>query len=269
MLWHGHRSAPLSPMQAIIAGEMFARASVSIRYPVQPNPEAWVIPEGPVPESTAHGAAVLHIFLLLSAWAEQKPGRVRVARNLAVRWLEGYPRTGIDPDVCLLEPAPEEFDDDLPSLCLWKEGHLPPRFCVEVVSASHPHKDYTSIQERYAALGTPELLVFDPLLYGPRALGGPVPLQLWRRDATGTFERTHFGAEPVYSHQLDAWLIAEGRQLVIAEDRAGQRRWLTALERERAALERERAALERERAGRLAAEEQLRAREPATPGSKT
>jgi Uma2 family endonuclease len=231
-------------MHAILEPVMFGPATVSIRYPVPPNPEAWVIPEEPVPESTAHGAAVLRIFLLLSAWAEQRPGRARVARDLAVRWLEQYPKTGIDPDVCLIEPAPAEFDDDLPSLCLWKEGHVVPRFCVEVVSRSHPYKDYTSIQERYAALGTPELLVFDPLLYGPRALGGPVKLQLWRRDSTGTFERVHFGAEPVHSDQLDAWLIADGRELVIAEDRAGQRRWLTALERERAAREQERIARE-------------------------
>jgi Uma2 family endonuclease len=229
---------------------MFGRASVSIRYPVRPNPEAWVIPEEPVPESTAHDAALLRIYLLLSAWAEQRPGRVRVARDLAVRWLEQYPRTGINPDVCVLDPAPPELDDDLSSLCLWKEGHCVPRFCVEVVSHSHPYKDYTSIQERYAALGTPELLVFDPLLYGPRALGGPVLLQLWRRDSTGVFERMHFGADPVYSHALDAWIMVEGRELTIAEDRSGTRRWLTALERERAALTQERAALAQERAER-------------------
>jgi Uma2 family endonuclease len=234
---------------------MFGGASVEIRYPVRPNPEAWVIPEGPVPESTAHDAAVLHIFLLLRAWAAARPGRVRAARNLAVRWLEKYPRTGIDPDVCVIDEAPEAFDDDLSSLCLWKEGHVPPRFCVEVVSASHPYKDYTAIQERYAALGTPELLVFDALLYGPRSLGGPVPLQLWRRDATGTFARVHCGSEPVYSEQLDLWLIAEGRDLVLAEDRAGLRRLLTEAERDRAAAEQARAAAEQARA----AAEQARA----------
>jgi Uma2 family endonuclease len=229
-------------MQAIVDDEMLGGASVSIRYPVRPNPEAWVIPEGPVPESTAHSAAVLGIFELLSAWAARRGGRARVARNLAVRWLEEHPSTGIDPDVCVLEPAPEAFDDDLASLCLWKVGHAPPRLCVEVVSASHPYKDYTAIQERYAALGTQELLVFDPLLYGPRSLGGPVPLQLWRRDSIGTFERVHFGSEPVYSQVLDLWCIADARALVLSEDRAGSRRLLTELEAARAELERERAA---------------------------
>jgi Uma2 family endonuclease len=244
-------------MQAILEADMFGHASVSIRYPVPPNPEAWVIPEEPVPEATAHDTAWRNIFALLSAWAERQPGRVRVVHDLAVRWLEQYPRTGINPDVCVLDPAPVEIEDDLSSLCLWKPGHVAPRFCVEVVSQSHPHKDYTSIQERYAAMGTPELLVFDPLLYGPRSLGGPVKLQLWRRDATRTFERVHFGAEPVYSYALDAWLICEGRELIIARDRSGKERWLTALEQERAALEQERAALEQERGKRAQLEAEL------------
>lgn len=238
-------------MHAIIGTEMFGRASVSIRYPVTPNPDAWVIPEEPVPQSTAHGVAVRRVFDLLSAWAATKPGRVRIGHDLAIRWLEQHPRTGINPDVCVLDPAPPTFDEDLTSVRLWKEGHAIPRFCVEVVSYSHPYKDYTAIQERYAAFGTPELLVFDPMLYGPRSLGGPVKLQLWRRDATGTFERVHFGADPVYSQMLDAWLIVEGRELVIAEDRAGTRRWQTELER--VSAERER--LERELA-------ELRGREP-------
>jgi Uma2 family endonuclease len=188
-----------------------------------------------VPESTAHSAVTLRIYDLLSAWAAASSGRARVARSLAVRWLEQHPKTGIDPDVCVLDPAPQAFDDDLSSLCLWKPGHLPPRFCVEVVSASHPYKDYAAIQERYAALGTPELVVFDPLLYGPRSLGGPVPLQLWRRDGLGTFERVHFGSDPAYSQALELWLIPSERQLIFATDSAGASPVRTALEQERAA----------------------------------
>jgi Uma2 family endonuclease len=195
-----------------------------------------------VPESTAHDAAVLRIFLLLAAWARAR-GDVRVARNLALRWLEQYPKTGIDPDVCVLSPAPEDFDA-LSSLRLWEPGRVPPVFCVEVVSASHPYKDYAEIHERYAALGAFELLVFDPWLYGPKSLGGPVALQLWRRDAIGALDRIHFGNEPVHSRVLEAWLSVEGHQLVISDDRAATRRWLTGEESERAEKERERAARE-------------------------
>jgi hypothetical protein len=208
-----------------------------------------------VPESTAHDAAVLQIYLLLVEWAAKQPTKVRIARNLAVRWLETHPQSGIDPDLCVMDPPPPGTDRDLSSLCLWKPGHVAPRFCVEVVSANHPYKDYVEIVERYASMGAPELLVFDPLLQGPRSLGGPVPLQLWRRDATGTFERVHYGDQPVHSNALDAWLIAQPPRLVIAHDRAGSRPWLTETERERAEKERaildwerERAEKERERA---------------------
>ena len=232
-------------MQAIL-DLMQRSAGVSIRYAVRAKPEAWVIPEEPVPESTAHDAAVLRIFLLLSAWVKAR-GDARVARNLALRWLEEHPKTGIDPDVCVLAPAPTDFDH-LTSLRLWEPGRLPPTFCVEVVSSSHPYKDYNDIHERYAALGAFELLVFDPWLFGPRALGGPVALQLWRRDPTGTLERVHFGNEPVFSQVLDAWLALDGRELRISDDRAGSKRWLTGEERERAEKERERTEKERERA---------------------
>ena len=231
------------------------RSGVSIRYAVTAKPELWEIPEGPVPESTAHDAAVLRLFLLLSAWANMRSG-VRVARNLALRWLEEHPRTGIDPDVCVLHPTPEDFDS-LRSLRLWEPGRVPPIFCGEIVSASHPYKDYAEIHERYAALGAFELFVFDPLLLGPHALGGPVTFQLWRRDAIGALERVHFGNEPVYSHALDAWLSVAERELIISDDRAARHRWQTGEERERTEKERERAEKERERAEK---EQERRAR---------
>jgi Uma2 family endonuclease len=235
------------PMHAKLGRTMQARSSLLVRYAVRPEPEAWVIPEGTVPESTAHDAAVLRIYLLLSEWAKGQPGNVRVARNLAVRWFPDHPQSGIDPDLSILAPAPEEMADDLESLCLWKPGHVAPRFCVEVVSHRHPHKDYVDVIDRYASLGVEELFVFDPLLYGPRKLGGPVTLQLWRRDATGVFERVHFSNEPVHSHALSAWLHFEDGQLEIADDRAGTERWLTELEHERAEHERALAKAERER----------------------
>jgi hypothetical protein len=170
---------------------------------------------------------------------------MRVLRNLALRWLEEHPRTGIDPDVCLLAPPPPNLDE-VGSLCLWKPGHVAPPICFEVVSANHPYKDYTALQDRYAALGTHELVVFDPLLAGPRSLGGPVPLQLWRREISGGLERVHFGAAPAYSEVLDAWVVAQGRTIHLTEDRAGLHRWQT--EAERAQAEAERAQAEAERA---------------------
>jgi hypothetical protein len=245
--------------------EVMRTAGVSIRYPVVPSPEAWVLPEGLVPESIPHDEAAEHLKLLLLAWAARSPRHLRIARNLAVRWLQQLPQTGIDPDVCVLEPPPPDADT-LSSLCTWHEGHHVPRLCFEVVSAHHPHKDYTAVQDRYAAMGTRELVVFDPLLAGPASLGGPVPLQLWRRDSVGLFERVHFGGDPVFSEVLDAWLLPEGRLLEISDDRAGKLRWPTPETLERArADEAQRHADEAQRhadeAERRANEEQRRANE--------
>jgi hypothetical protein len=251
-------------------------AVVSLRYPVRPKLEAWVLPEGKVPEATAHYMAVYRIYGLLSAWSERiRPERsVRIASDLAVRWLKEHPRMGADPDICVIEPGPADFDD-LRSLKLWEPGRVPPRLAIEVVSASLPHKDYGSIQERYAAMGVQELIVFDPLLCGPASLGGPVPLQLWRRDATLAFERLSFGSDPVHSEVVDAWFIADGRDLSISNDRRGAQRWLTAEEQlaaaralaEQAQNEAEQAKneAERERQARADLEQRLRELERQLP----
>ena len=205
---------------------MVSQPVVSLRYRVGRSPEAWELPEGPVPESTAHDAALERICSLFRAWAARTTNGARVSRNLAVRWLREHPRTGLDPDVAVLLPGPEDFDE-LTSYRVWEPGRPPPALAVEVVSSGHPYKDYSWVHEGYAAMGAVELLVFDPQLLGPKSLGGPVLLQLWRRDVAGAFERVHFGDAPVYSQVVDAWFTVDGRQLVIAEDRAGQRRWPT------------------------------------------
>jgi hypothetical protein len=220
--------------------------------------------------------AVYRIYGLLLAWTERVRGErsVRIAADLAIRWLEEHPRTGADPDVCVLEPAPADFED-LKSLKLWEPGRVPPRLAIEVVSSSLPHKDYGSIQERYAAMGVEELIVFDPLMCGPRSLGGPVALQLWRRDATLAFERVQFGPDPAYSQVVDAWFIADGRDLQISNDRRGAQRWLTAEEQLAAArteanqaqaeAERALAEAERERQARVELEQRLRELERKMP----
>jgi Uma2 family endonuclease len=220
-------------------------ATVELRYAVRTVPESWVLTEDKVPESTAHDDEAQRLKLLLQAWAKHTTRRVRIVRNLAVRWLQADPRIGIDPDVAVLEPAPDEAD--IKSLRLWVRGHAPPRLCFEIVSKNHPHKDYRDIQDRYAALGAEELVVFDPLLAGPRSLGGPVLLQKWQRRAD-VFVRESFGDDPVHSEVLDAWLVARDGRLVIADDREGTRVGQTELERERAEKDRERAEKERERA---------------------
>jgi len=223
-----------------------SQPTIELRYRVRPPLEEWVVPEGTVPESIPHSTGTQHILALLSFWAARAERPLFAARNLAVRWLEAHPAIGIDPDVCLLDPPPPEVES-LSSLCLWKPGHVAPPLAFEVVSQSHPYKDYVGIQERYATIGTRELVVFDPLLHGPKAFGGPVLFQLWRRGVGDLFERVYAGPGPVFCETLEAWLAEAGGLLRISRDRAGQDRFLTEHEYERAEKERERAEKERER----------------------
>jgi hypothetical protein len=232
-------------MQAILP-VMLPPATVSIRYPVRPSVEAWLIPEGTVPEAPVHDEVAETLKLLLKSWAARSPGELRIARNLAIRFYAEDQRIGIDPDLCVLAPPPADLDE-LGSVCLWKPGHTAPTLCIEIVSLNHPNKDYVAIQDRYAALGTHELIVLDPTLAGPKSLGGPVPLQLWRRDAAGAFDRVHFGESPVYSEILDGWIILAGRNAAISEDRAGKRRWLNEAGEQRLRADRERESADRER----------------------
>jgi Uma2 family endonuclease len=223
------------------------RAAIMVRYAVAPHLRDWELPEGIVPESGVHDRVALRLVLLLEAWRERTRLDVQIARNLAIRFIEEIPQVGIDPDVCVLRPPPPERGN-VESLRLWIPGHQPPPLCFEIVSKNHPHKDYAQIHERYAAIGANEVVVFDPLLAGPKALGGPVGLQIWRRDPSGVLDRVYVGTGPAYSTVLDAWLIAEGQELVIADEQDGSGRWLTTAERERAEKEHERAEKERERA---------------------
>jgi len=216
-------------------------AAVSVRYPVATRTVEWELPEGTVPESAVHDAACKHLVLLLDAWVRRCGVDAMVVRNLAVRWLEEQPKVGIDPDVCLLCPPPPEREL-VDSVRLWLDGHEPPPVCFEVVSKNHPYKDYVDVHERYAAMGTRELFVFDPLLAGPRTLGGPVSLQVWRRDPTGVLERVYFGAGPAYSEALGVWVFAREQKLALAFDREGEQPLHTLEHQERAEKERERAA---------------------------
>jgi hypothetical protein len=144
----------------------------------------------------------------------------------------------VDPDVAVLMPPPPDAED-LRSLRTWTNGHAAPCIAVEVVSETNPHKDYVIAPGKYAASGTRELWMFDPLLAGPSSHGGPFRLQVWTRDADGTLTRVYAGDGPVYSPGLAAYLVvvAEGRRVRIASDAECTDFWPTTAEAERAAKE--------------------------------
>lgn len=231
-----HTSSPTAPASPANSGKTV------LRYEVNTFSEHWIIPEEiPVPESAWHDGCLDLFRQLLAAWVQETSRDAAVFRDLAIRPRRDLPRVGFNPDVCLVEPAPPGAAE-LESLRLWE--HTVPTLAFESVSASHPYKDYTLVPEKCAVVGVAELVVFDPLLAGPRAQGGPWLLQVWRRAPDDTFERVHEGSDSAWSTTLGAYLVPnqDTRRLTIAAHADGRGRWLTGEER---ALERERAALKR------------------------
>jgi Uma2 family endonuclease len=203
--------------------------SVLLAYEVHSRDD-WELSEEKVPESKPHDRRSELIFDLLDHWVRQTNLDAEVARNLAVRWDREHPRVGIDPDVCLITPAPPE-GAEIDSLLSWMPGHHPPRIAFEIVS-TRADKDYVRVPEKYAVNGTFELVVFDPVLRGASISGGPYRIQVWRRAEDGSFARVSAGEGPFHLQALGAWVFAvdEGRQLRFAEDREGTRWWRTAEE---------------------------------------
>jgi Uma2 family endonuclease len=208
---------------------------VGVRYTVPRQSAGWELGDELMPESVIHDQAVELLKALLAAWAARAGSPMFVARNLAVRWSEAEPRIGVDPDVCVLPMAPH-VASSLRSVRTWLPGQAPPILAIEVVSETNPHKDYTLAPDKYAASGTGELWVFDPLLSGPAAHGGPFRIQVWHRRDDGDFVRIYAGDGPAPSPTLGAFLFStdEGRRLRIATDETATDWWRTAEEEARA-----------------------------------
>jgi Uma2 family endonuclease len=219
-----------------------------VHYPVVESRDGWEVIDGEImPESVIHDESLTLLRAVLEPWASARGAMV--ARNLAIRWEQLRPKIGVDPDVCILPSPPPRDGVDLRSVRTWLPGHAPPLFAIEVVSNTDPHKDYSIAPEKYAASGTGELVIFDPMLVGPRSHNGPWRLQVWRRDERG-FGRFYQGEGPAYSTALGAYLVvrSQGTVLRIANDPDGLDLWPTPIEQ----LERERSAGETERAKLLA-----------------
>jgi Uma2 family endonuclease len=215
---------------------MDAARRIEVVYEVPSEHDRWLLDEDDMPESALHDAIIRLLVEILVAWSRKHAGRAAIGRNIALRWNEQNPKQGVDPDVYVVDPAPPE-GEDATSICLWKPGHHPPRVAVEVVSETTAEKDYGDGPDRYAASGTRELWIFDPLRAGPDLRGGPHLLQLWRRDAAGNFRRHYAGDGPARSEELDAWLVVtdSGRRLRVAEHSTGAGLWPTAAESAEAA----------------------------------
>jgi Uma2 family endonuclease len=205
----------------------FPRSSVGVRYSVSSQRPDWELSDEKVPESVLHDEAAQLLKTILRLWANRK-GNTFIGRNIAVRWDQKHPSHGIDPDVAVFSPAPPD-PLGITSVRTWKEGYEPPKLAIEVVSHTHPNKDYQTAIEKYAVNGTGEVCIFDPNLDGPKMHGGPYRIQIWTRNAQGDLGRAYQGPGPAFSPYLNAWFVAtnEGRFLRIAEDEAATRFWAT------------------------------------------
>ena len=176
---------------------------------------------------------------------------VHIGADQFFAWVESEPLVRVSPDVYLLDNPPPRT---LPaSWQTWLPGHRPPRLAFEIVSEETWQKDYREAPKKYAQLGTRELVVFDPEAAAGRATAAErEALHVFRREADSGFVRTHHGAGPARSEELEAWLVVlrEGDVATLGISRnAGGRDLVPTLEQAR----------EQERAARENAERQLAA----------
>jgi len=185
-------------------------------------------------------------------------------------------RVGVRPDLYVLPGQPREpIDESWPA---YLPGVPAPILAFEMVSRSNWGKDYHEAPQRYATLGTSELVLFDAgALTGRSPAPNPAPLQVYRRGEDGAMKRVYAGPGPAFSEVLQLWLVASGELLELSQDEAGRERVMTPeegeawwkeqaerqqaerrrleKEQEQAEQEREQAQAERRQAEERAAEE--------------
>ncbi|WP_437896830.1 Uma2 family endonuclease [Sorangium sp. So ce124] len=179
-------------------------------------------------------------------------------------WVRGEPLVRVLPDLYVLDhrplpPVPRQWQT-------WLPGHRPPRFALEVVSGDW-RRIYEDAPAKYWQLGCPELLLFDPEAAAARAplAEERVPLQLYRRDADGTYLRVHGSGDPVWIEALDAHLVVlkDGPHPTLRVARSSRATDLVPAEEEALRAEGEARALEQrarvaEQRARAAAEARVR-----------
>jgi Uma2 family endonuclease len=165
----------------------------------------------------------------LLAWRKRtKQEHLLIGCELACRWDPKFPKVGVDPDVYVVDRPPARNKKGyIGSLRTWKAENYPPMLAIEIVSNSRPKKDYRDSPEKHDLLGTFELWVFDPHLYGYTEEQPPVLLQIFQRETNNALVQKYAGAGPYRSDALDAWVMVIDNDLVIANDREGKDRWPT------------------------------------------
>lgn len=157
------------------------------------------------------GEGVLHqvIAALLQALLRRyfaESGRVAFTGvNTFLYWVQFHPEITVAPDVYVMDGVSPDAAPD--NWKLWEHGAVP-SFVLEVVS-KYPKKDYETVHEKYADMGVPELVIFDPKAGRPRSKR--VRWQVYRRIPGRGLVRVEVTNEDrVRSKKLGCWLRAVG-----------------------------------------------------------
>ncbi len=173
---------------------------------------------------------------LLARFLAERGVRAFVGADQFIYWVKGDPKAVVAPDVYVM-PG---FPPDVAPRCwkVWQTG-VSPSFALEIMSEEDDVKDVERAPQRYDALGTRELVVFDPYV---DVRSGRTRFRVHRRDERGKLvvvEATN--ADRVRSEVLGCVLRAVGggdaMRLRVAVDAEGEELFPTAAEAERAAWE--------------------------------
>jgi hypothetical protein len=190
-VWHAGRKAQVVRWATI--GSMTSAQTADVFYPETDN-----MGEGELQRMICE----LLRPMLARFLAEQ--GRVaHVGADTFFYWRKGDPSTVIAPDVYVLDGVPQE--KLARSYKLW-EMEAPPSLAIEVVSRDIG-KDYDAAPRLHEAMGTRELIVFDPEPGGRRRIAW----QVYKRDRRGRLalvSRTN--RDRVACRRLGCWLRAVG-----------------------------------------------------------
>jgi hypothetical protein len=138
-----------------------------------------------------------------------------VGSDAFIYWVKGDPTACVSPDVYVLPGIaqsifPSEYPGSNDEQC-WKTWihHVVPNFALEVKAHPNPRKDELKAPARHDALGTKELVVFDPFVRRRRSHRKRFVVH--RRDASGKLViALATNEDRVYVQELDMFLVAEG-----------------------------------------------------------
>jgi hypothetical protein len=131
-----------------------------------------------------------------------------------IYYVKGNNKACVSPDVyTLLGLQPRALPTDTVGSnneSCWKTWlhEVVPNFALEVKALRNPRKDELQSPERHEALGTKELIVFDP--FAERRQAPRKRFCVYRRDAAGAWRVViDTNDDRVYSEELQAYLVAE------------------------------------------------------------